>query len=244
MKLRSRPPAVASAAQLAPLVADVTNWPLAYGLLFEKPVVAQLHVKAYVPVRAATARKTNAYRVPAVTVGWPAKVTVLSPPAAPSLNPGSVAEARSPPVGTPPEVARSEIVMFGFTPLQFAQNSSTSTRFSLPVTVGVNVWPAQLTLSKPNPVGLTFVFRASVLSGLARTTAPGLETRSQFPGVPRWKVLCELSVKQPLWAAPVSVKLCVALPPFGTAIVATEDVSKPSALAVSVGYVPAGTVNE
>ena len=43
-KLRSRPPTVVSAVQLAPLVAEVTNWPFAYGFVFEKPVVAQLQV--------------------------------------------------------------------------------------------------------------------------------------------------------------------------------------------------------
>ena len=43
-KLRSRPPTVVSAAQVEPLFAEVTNWPLAYGFVFEKPVVAQLQV--------------------------------------------------------------------------------------------------------------------------------------------------------------------------------------------------------
>ena len=43
-KLRSRPPTVVSAVQLAPLVVEVTNWPFAYGFVFEKPVVAQLQV--------------------------------------------------------------------------------------------------------------------------------------------------------------------------------------------------------
>ena len=37
-KLRSRPPTVVSAVQLVPLLADVTNWPLAYGFVLEKPV--------------------------------------------------------------------------------------------------------------------------------------------------------------------------------------------------------------
>ena len=43
-KLRSRPPTVVSAAQVEPLVVDVTRWPFAYGLVSEKPVVAQLQV--------------------------------------------------------------------------------------------------------------------------------------------------------------------------------------------------------
>ena len=62
----------------------------------------------------------------------------------------------------------------------------------------MNVWPAQLVLVNAKPVGLTFVFFASVLSGFASTTLPGLVTRSQFDGTPRWNVLCVLSVKQPL----------------------------------------------
>ena len=43
-KLRSRPPTVVSAVQVEPLFAEVTRWPLAYGFVFEKPVVAQLQV--------------------------------------------------------------------------------------------------------------------------------------------------------------------------------------------------------
>ena len=92
-----------------------------------------------------------------------ANVTVFRPPAPASLNPGRVAVARSAPVGTswPPTlaVARIDTVMSGFAPLQlFAQNSSTSRRFSWPVTVGVKVWPAQLVLLKLKPVGLTVAF--------------------------------------------------------------------------------------
>jgi hypothetical protein len=49
-----------SAAHVEPLVAEVTNWPFAYGFVLEKPVVAQLQVNAYVPVRAAVALKMNA----------------------------------------------------------------------------------------------------------------------------------------------------------------------------------------
>ena len=60
-KFMSRPPDVVSAAQVEPLVVDVTNWPLVYGFEFEKPVVAQLHVKATVPcANAALSRKTKA----------------------------------------------------------------------------------------------------------------------------------------------------------------------------------------
>ena len=40
-------------------------------------------------------------------------------------------------------------------------------RFSWPLTVGVNVWPAQPVLVKLKPLGLTLVFFASVLSGFA-----------------------------------------------------------------------------
>ena len=97
----------------------------------------------------------NAYRVPAVSVIGLANVNVFRPPAAPSLNPSSVAVARSAPVGTgvAPVVFRIDRVMLGFAPLHAEQNSSTSTRFSWPVTVGVKVWPAQVVLLKPKPVG-------------------------------------------------------------------------------------------
>ena len=61
MKLRSRPPTVVSAVQLAPLSADVTRWPFAYGFVFENPVVTQLQVYAAVPLANADAsRKTSA----------------------------------------------------------------------------------------------------------------------------------------------------------------------------------------
>ena len=90
-----------------------------------------------------------------------------------------------------------ESVTFGLFTVQ-RQKSSRSTRFSWPLTVGVNVWPAQVVLLKLKPVGLTFVFFASVLSGFASWTLPGFATRSQFEGTPRWKVLCVLSVKHPL----------------------------------------------
>jgi hypothetical protein len=62
----------------------------------------------------------------------------------------------------------------------------------------VKVCPAQVVLVKPNPVGLTLAFLASVLSGLASWTLPGFVTRSQFDETPRWNVACVLSVKQPL----------------------------------------------
>ena len=49
--------------------------------------------------------------------------------------------------GVAPVVFRIESVTFGlFT--EHRQKSSTSTRFSWPVTVGVNVWPAQLVFVK------------------------------------------------------------------------------------------------
>ena len=173
-------------------------------------------------------------------------MNVFRPPAPPSLKPGRVAAPRSPPVGTgvAPVVFRIDNVTLGVFAVHDAQNSSTSIRLSWPLTVGVNVWPAQLVLLKPNPLGLTLLFFAAVLSGAASTTLPGLETRSQLDGLPRWNVDCELSVKQPLWAEALSVKFRVAVPPLGTEIVAVEDGSKPALLADSVGYVPAGTVNE
>src|SRR3954453_9604443 len=108
-----------------------------------------------------------AERGPAATGGGVATVTVFRPPTPPSLKPVSVADARSAPVGTgvAPVVLRSEIVMFGFAPLHVEQKRSTSIRFSCPVTVGVNVWPAQAVAENPNPVGETVEFCAAVLSG-------------------------------------------------------------------------------
>jgi hypothetical protein len=63
-------------------------------------------------------------------------------------------------------------------------------------------------------------------------------------GLPAWNVDCELSVKQPLCAAALSVKFRVAVPPSGTTIVDADAGSNPSYVAVRVAYVPAGTVNE
>src|SRR5436190_1726437 len=134
--------------------------------------------------------------------------------------------------------------MFGLVTVQLEQNSSTSTRFSWPVTVGVNVWPAQLVFVKPKPVGLTSAFFASVLSGWASVTLPGLPTRSQLLGAPRWNVACVLSVKQPAWTEADSVKFFVSVPPFGTPSAEPELGSKPGFAAETVGYAPAGTVNE
>src|SRR4029453_3081458 len=115
-----------------------------------------------------------------------AKVKVFRPPAPPSLKPGSVAVARSAPVGTgvAPVVFRIERVTSGLFRVQ-RQKSSKSTRLSWPVTVGVNVWPAQLVLVKLKPLGDTFEFCAAVLSGFASTTLPGLATRSHADGMPR-----------------------------------------------------------
>ena len=54
-----------------------------------------------------------------------------------------------------------------------------------------------------------------------------------------------LSVKQPLCGERAEREvLRVEVPPFGTAFVAAEPGSKPGLLAVSDGYVPAGTLNE
>ena len=141
-------------------------------------------------------------------------------------------------------VLRIESVTFGLLAVQPEQKSSTSTRLIGPVTVGVNVWPAQLALVMPKPVGLTVVFLASVLSGAASTTLPGVETRSQLEGLPPWNVDCELSVKQPLCGAELSVKFCVAVPPSGTTIGDADAGSNPSFAAITDAYVPAGTVNE
>ena len=108
----------------------------------------------------------------------------------------------------------------------------------------MKVWPAQLVLVKPKPVGVTVVFCAVELSGFASTTLPGLAVRSQLAGTPRWKAVCVLSVKQPLCAAAERVKFCVGVPPSGTAIVAADARVEARLVGGSDGYVPAGTVNE
>src|SRR5690242_8063126 len=98
----------------------------------------------------------TAYLVPAVKVRLLLlKSAVLKPPPPPSLKPAIVAVARSAPVGTgvAPVVALIETVMFGELAVQLAQKSSKSTRFNVPVTAGVNVWPAQLVSVMPKPVG-------------------------------------------------------------------------------------------
>jgi hypothetical protein len=60
-KLRSRPPDVVSADQVDPLLTEVTNWPFAYASKLLKPVVAQLHVYAAVPLeKLELSRKINA----------------------------------------------------------------------------------------------------------------------------------------------------------------------------------------
>ena len=88
------------------------------------------------------------------------------------------------------------------------------------------------------------LFFASVLSGLDSTTLSGLAVRLQLAGTPRWNVLCVLSVKHPLWAAALSVKFLVSVPPLGTTSVVAVAVLKPALAADSDGYVPAGTLNE
>ena len=51
------------------------------------------------------------------------------------------------------------------------------------------------------------------------------------------------SLRQPLVAAALSVKFCVAVAAFGTAMLEAEAGSKPALLALTDGYVPAGSVN-
>src|SRR6516165_6266933 len=115
-------------------------------------------------------------------------MNVFSPPAPSSLKPGNVDVARSLPVGTgvAPVVARIESVTFGLFVVQLRQKSSTSTSLSLPETVGVNVWPAQLVFVKLNPAGLTVEFCVAVLSDAASWMTPGVLVRSQLVGTPRW----------------------------------------------------------
>ena len=160
MNPRSRPPTVTSAAQVPPLLADVTRWPLAYGLVFGFGGEAQLQTYAYVPAEGfETARNTMAYRVPAVSVGGTAKFAEKNPPEG-LLKPAIVAVARSTPVGTgvAPVVARIETVMFGVVPVQPEQKRLRSTCVSWPATPAVKVCPAHAVLLNPKPAFVVVVF--------------------------------------------------------------------------------------
>jgi hypothetical protein len=185
---------------------------------------------------------TSAYCVPALTLSGVASVAVRKPEL-PSENPVTVPDARSAPVGSPPDVARSESVRSGVVPLQPEQNRLTSTCVSGPLTDGVKVWPPQLVVVIPTPLvpSVSVLWLIGVWS--INRTFPGLAVRSQSDGTPRWKASCVLSVKQPLIGEASSVKFHVALPPLGTPTLDAEAESKPALLAVKEAYVPDGTVN-
>src|SRR3954471_2211365 len=155
-----------------------------------------------------------------------------------------VALARSAPVGNPPLVARMDTARFGVVPVQLLQNRSRSTRVRLPLTPAVNVWPAQLVALIPKPLFVTVVFCWSILAAFSRVTSPGLLLKSQFVATPLWKSGCVVSVMQPFDAATVSTKSCVTEPASGTTIPAALAELNPAKVAVSLGYVPAGTLNE
>jgi len=189
---------------------------------------------------------TNPYVVPAVSAGGVLKVNAKKNPP-PSEVPGEVALASKAPAvmfGTrlPPDVVvvLTSAMMFGFVPEQVAQKMYTSSFGSVPVTVGLNVWPSKAVEVKPKPAVLlseTETFRNGASS---RMTLPGLVVRSVFAGTPSWKSAWVVSVRHPLLAAVVSEKFCVVVLPSVTVIGPADPVLKPGALAVMLGYVPAG----
>src|SRR5438046_2073295 len=93
---------------------------------------------------------TSAYWVPAVTLIGEPNVAVY-PVATPLLKAGIVAVARSPPVGSPPEVARIETAMLDVVPVQPEQNRLMSAFVRVPFTAGVNVWPPHTVVVIPTP---------------------------------------------------------------------------------------------
>src|SRR6266571_3483136 len=177
---------------------------------------------------------TSAYCVPAVTLTADVNVPVYHW-AAPLLKPGIVAVARSLPVGSPPEVARTDSVRSGVVPVHPEQKRLMSAFVRTPLTAGVKVWPPYVVVVMPLPKlpSVSFFWSIGVRSG--SWMFPGLETKSQLVGTPRWNAFCVLSVKHPLWAAALSVKFRIAVPPSGTEIAEAEAESKPSLLTESEG---------
>ena len=95
-------------------------------------------------------------------------------------------------------------------PVQPLQKRSRSTLVSLPVTAGVNVWPAQLVAGETEAVG----GHRQCSAGRRRphSTASrrrGCSVRSQLVGTPVWKSACVVSVRQPLGGAALSAKFRV-----------------------------------
>ena len=203
-KSRSRPPTVVSAVQVVPLFDEVTRWPFAYGFEFEKPVVAQLHVYAIVPLaNVAALRKMNAYRVPGRQRDGRGEGERLQPAGAAVVEAGDRRVARSAPLGTgvAPVVARIDSVMFGLVrgaagaeelevdPLELAGDRRSE---RLP-------GPARVRDAEAGRADVRVL--ASVLSGFAEHDVARARDEVAVRGTPRWNVLCELSVKQPLCAA-------------------------------------------
>src|SRR3954471_12853626 len=147
---------------------------------------------------------------------------------APLEKPAIVPEARSAPVGTPPAVARSDIVRFGVVPTHDEQKSSTEAWVSWPVLLGVKVWPTHAVEFIPKPVLDTFRFCWLTPLSWPSRTAPGVVTRSQPVGVPAWNAFWELSVKQSGFVDVVSPRSWVVVPPLGTEMLAADAVVKPS----------------
>src|SRR4051812_23472361 len=161
----------------------------------------------------------RAYCVPAVSDAGEPKVAVsetVAPLAAP--EPGMVAVARSAPVGRPPLVARMETARSGGVAPQPRQKSGTSALTSFPLIAGIKVCPVQAGVPKPVPVVVPAVLDWSSCGAFSSLTSPGLLVRSQLVATPVWKSACVVSVKQPLAAAVLSAKFCVAVLPSATVI--------------------------
>src|SRR5256885_1136952 len=102
-----------------------------------------------------------------------------------------VAEARSPPVGNPPLVARMESVRFGVVPVHPLQNKLTSTFVTCPVPMGVNVCPNHVVVLKPPPEVVISEFCGSPFTSCAEF---GVVRRSTLVGTPACKSACVVSV--------------------------------------------------
>jgi hypothetical protein len=91
----------------------------------------------------------------------------------------------------------------------------------------------------------SWVLDWSGVTGLASTALPGLVTRSTFVGTPVCRSACVVSTRQADVAALPSEKSRVVVPPSVTTSAVKVTLSKLVALAVMLGYVPAGSgVNE
>src|SRR6185295_1825922 len=175
-----------------------------------------------------------AYFVPAVSVAGVAKLTVYHCEK-PGLKPGSVTDAMSGAMGTPPLVARRLTVRFGVVPVQPEQKSLRSTRTRGPLTEGVIVCPSQVVVVVPTPLLPRVVFcwlRFSTWS--TSLTSFGLVVRSTLLGTPVWKSAWVVSVRHALRGALSSAKSCVLVPPSVMTIGAADSGTNPGELTMTL----------